>query len=109
MLILSKMPSLPFAPNRSHATLNSMKVSTKLPKLKKSMTKSGIDPIDAVLRDIRAGKPIIVVDDAERENEGDLVLAAEKATAKSVNFMMRYGRGLICTPITNERAARLGL
>ena len=71
--------------------------------------KTGIDSIDAVLRDIRAGKPVIVVDDAERENEGDLVLAAEKATARSVNFMMRFGRGLICTPITNERAARLGL
>jgi len=70
---------------------------------------AGIDSIDAVLRDIRAGKPVIVVDDAERENEGDLILAAEKATAKSVNFMMRYGRGLICAPITNERAARLGL
>src|SRR5471032_1781521 len=71
--------------------------------------KSGIDTIDAVLRDIRAGKPVIVVDDAERENEGDLILAAEKATAESVNFMMRFGRGLICAPITNERAARLGL
>jgi len=71
--------------------------------------KSRIDTIDAVLRDIRAGKPVIVVDDAERENEGDLILAAEKATAQSINFMMRYGRGLICAPITNERAARLGL
>jgi len=72
-------------------------------------TRAGIDSIDAVLRDIRAGKPVIVVDDAERENEGDLVLAAEKATAESINFMMRFGRGLICAPITNERAARLGL
>jgi 3,4-dihydroxy 2-butanone 4-phosphate synthase/GTP cyclohydrolase II len=71
--------------------------------------KAGIDSIDAVLRDIRAGKPVIVVDDAERENEGDLVLAAEKATAESVNFMMRFGRGLICAPITSDRAARLGL
>jgi 3,4-dihydroxy 2-butanone 4-phosphate synthase/GTP cyclohydrolase II len=71
--------------------------------------KVGIDSIDAVLRDVRAGKPVIVVDDAERENEGDLILAAEKATAESVNFMMRFGRGLICAPITNERAARLGL
>jgi 3,4-dihydroxy 2-butanone 4-phosphate synthase/GTP cyclohydrolase II len=71
--------------------------------------KSAIDSIDSVLRDIRAGKPVIVVDDAERENEGDLVLAAEKATAESINFMMRFGRGLICAPITNERATRLGL
>jgi len=71
--------------------------------------KSSIDSIDSVLRDIRAGKPVIVVDDAERENEGDLILAAEKATAESINFMMRFGRGLICAPITNERASRLGL
>src|SRR5476651_2882876 len=71
--------------------------------------RAGIDSIDAVLRDIRAGKPVVVVDDAERENEGDLILAAEKATAESVNFMMRFGRGLICAPITSERAARLGL
>ena len=69
----------------------------------------GFDSIDAVLRDIRAGKPVIVVDDADRENEGDLILAAEKATAESINFMMRFGRGLICAPITNERAAQLGL
>jgi 3,4-dihydroxy 2-butanone 4-phosphate synthase/GTP cyclohydrolase II len=82
-----------------------MKVSAK----KRATKKTGIDSIDAVLRDIRAGKPVIVVDDAERENEGDLILAAEKATAESVNFMMRFGRGLICAPISNERAAKLGL
>jgi 3,4-dihydroxy 2-butanone 4-phosphate synthase/GTP cyclohydrolase II len=81
--------------------------STKSPA--KTKARPGIDSIDAVLRDIRAGKPVIVVDDAERENEGDLILAAEKATAESINFMMRYGRGLICAPITNERATRLGL
>src|SRR5271155_4241007 len=85
--------------------MKSSKTTTHAPK----KTKAGIDSIDAVLRDIRAGKPVIVVDDAERENEGDLILAAEKATAESVNFMMRFGRGLICAPITNERAARLGL
>jgi 3,4-dihydroxy 2-butanone 4-phosphate synthase/GTP cyclohydrolase II len=84
-----------------------MKASAKKTVLKKR--KLSIDSIDAVLRDIRAGKPVIVVDDAERENEGDLILAAEKATAESINFMMRFGRGLICAPITNERATRLGL
>jgi len=84
-----------------------MKTSVKKSAPKK--TRAGIDSIDAVLRDIRAGKPVIVVDDAERENEGDLILAAEKATAQSVNFMMRFGRGLICAPITNERAGKLGL
>src|SRR5882757_2465125 len=84
-----------------------MKASVKKRAPKK--VKAGIDTIDAVLRDIRAGKPVIVVDDAERENEGDLVLAAEKATRESINFMMRFGRGLICAPITSERAAKLGL
>src|ERR1700677_3892353 len=84
-----------------------MKASAKKSAPKK--IKAGIDSIDAGLRDIRAGKPVIVVDDAERENEGDLILAAEKATAESINFMMRFGRGLICAPITSERATRLGL
>jgi 3,4-dihydroxy 2-butanone 4-phosphate synthase / GTP cyclohydrolase II len=74
--------------------------------------KSGIDSIDsidAVLRDIRAGKPVIVVDDADRENEGDLIIAAEKATAENINFLVTYGRGMVCAPITQERAAKLGL
>jgi 3,4-dihydroxy 2-butanone 4-phosphate synthase/GTP cyclohydrolase II len=52
---------------------------------------------------------VIVTDDADRENEGDLVMAAEKATAESVNFMARHGRGLICAPLTEERAEQLGL
>jgi 3,4-dihydroxy 2-butanone 4-phosphate synthase/GTP cyclohydrolase II len=82
-----------------------MKIATK----SRRPATTGFDSIDAVLRDVRAGKPVIVVDDADRENEGDLILAAEKATAASVNFMMRFGRGLICAPITNERAAALGL
>jgi len=82
-----------------------MKTATK----GRSTAPKGFDAIEAVLRDIRAGKPVIVVDDADRENEGDLILAAEKATAASVNFMMRFGRGLICAPITTERAAALGL
>src|SRR5881227_3800482 len=67
------------------------------------------DAIDDVVRDVAAGKLVIVTDDADRENEGDLVMAAEKATAKSVNFMATHGRGLICVPIANERAEQLGL
>src|SRR5437763_16189991 len=65
--------------------------------------------IDDVLRDVAAGKIVIVTDDADRENEGDLVIAAEKATAKAVNFMATHGRGLICVPVSNERAEQLGL
>src|SRR4051794_32434935 len=67
------------------------------------------DTIDDVVSDIAKGKLVIVTDDADRENEGDLVMAAEKATAKTVNFMATHGRGLICVPISNERAEQLGL
>src|SRR5881227_1953086 len=67
------------------------------------------DTIDDVIADIAAGKIVIVTDDADRENEGDLVMAAEKATPEAVNFMSKYGRGLICVPISNERAEQLGL
>jgi len=61
------------------------------------------------VRRIRAGKMIIVVDDAERENEGDLVFAAEKATADMVNFAVKHGRGILCSPMAPEIADRLGL
>lgn len=67
------------------------------------------DSIEDVLRDIRAGKLVVVTDDEDRENEGDLVMAAEKITADAVNFMATHGRGLICAPITEERAEQLGL
>ena len=67
------------------------------------------DSIEEVLQDIRAGRLIIVTDDADRENEGDLVMAAEKVTPEAVNFMATHGRGLICAPITDERAEQLGL
>ncbi|MEM7144008.1 MAG: bifunctional 3,4-dihydroxy-2-butanone-4-phosphate synthase/GTP cyclohydrolase II [Verrucomicrobiota bacterium] len=66
-------------------------------------------PIDDVIEDIRNGKMVIVTDDENRENEGDLVAAASKVTPEIVNFMATHGRGLICTPITEETAQRLGL
>src|SRR5438132_8864014 len=67
------------------------------------------DTIDDVVSDVARGRIVIVTDDADRENEGDLVMAAEKATAENVNFMATHGRGLICVPIANERAEQLGL
>ena len=67
------------------------------------------DPIEAVLRDIARGKMVVVVDDADRENEGDLIMAAEKASATTVNFMARFGRGLICVPTAPERLQQLGI
>jgi 3,4-dihydroxy 2-butanone 4-phosphate synthase/GTP cyclohydrolase II len=67
------------------------------------------DTVDDVVNDIRAGRMVIVTDDADRENEGDLVMAAEKVTPDAINFMTKHGRGLICVPISNERAEQLGL
>ncbi|MDY7009183.1 MAG: 3,4-dihydroxy-2-butanone-4-phosphate synthase, partial [Planctomycetota bacterium] len=66
-------------------------------------------PIEEILDEIRAGKLIILVDDESRENEGDLVCAAERVTPEIINFMARYGRGLICLPMTGEKADTLGL
>src|SRR3954452_237830 len=67
------------------------------------------DKVDDVVVDIAAGRMVIVTDDADRENEGDLVMAAGKATPAAINFMSKFGRGLICVPISNERAEQLGL
>jgi 3,4-dihydroxy 2-butanone 4-phosphate synthase/GTP cyclohydrolase II len=75
----------------------------------RAVSKLSFDSIDAVLRDVRAGKMVIVTDDAERENEGDLVMAASKVTPEAVNFMAKHGRGLICVPLTESRARQLGL
>ena len=72
------------------------------------MTKN-FDSIEAVLSDIRKGKLVIVVDDADRENEGDLILAAQYVTPDAVNFMAKHGRGLICVPTTSERLQQLGI
>ena len=58
--------------------------------------------IEDAVADIRAGKIIIVIDDEDRENEGDLVMAAEKVTGEAINFMATYGKGLICTPMEEE-------
>jgi 3,4-dihydroxy 2-butanone 4-phosphate synthase/GTP cyclohydrolase II len=65
--------------------------------------------VEAALEDIRKGKMVILVDDEDRENEGDLVLAAEKVTPEAINFMAREGRGLICLSLTEERADYLEL
>lgn len=63
--------------------------------------------IDEAIEDIKAGKMIIVVDDPDRENEGDLLMAAEKVTPKDINFMAKYGRGLICMPLDKKRLKEL--
>jgi 3,4-dihydroxy 2-butanone 4-phosphate synthase/GTP cyclohydrolase II len=71
--------------------------------------KKQFDSIESVIADIRKGKMVIVVDDADRENEGDLIMAAQYATPAAINFMAKHGRGLICVPTTNERLQQLGV
>src|SRR5512141_2966656 len=65
--------------------------------------------IEAAIEDIKQGKMIILVDDEDRENEGDLCMAAELATPEAINFMAKYGRGLICLTLSNEMANKLEL
>ncbi|HQK87980.1 MAG TPA: 3,4-dihydroxy-2-butanone-4-phosphate synthase, partial [Acidobacteriota bacterium] len=66
-----------------------------------------LDRIEEAIEDIRAGRMVIVIDDEDRENEGDLTLAAERVTPEAVNFMAMHGRGLICLPLTVERLEEL--
>ena len=68
-----------------------------------------ISPVEDIVADMRAGRIVILVDEEDRENEGDLVLAADHVTADGINFMARYGRGLICLTLTRERCERLQL
>lgn len=68
-----------------------------------------LDTIEAALEDLRSGKLLIVVDDEDRENEGDFVTAARNVTPEIINFMSKHGRGLICAPITEERCEQLKL
>jgi len=67
------------------------------------------NPIDEIIKDFKEGKMVVVVDDRDRENEGDLIIPASQATPEAINFMAKYGRGLICMAITSKRARELGL
>lgn len=73
------------------------------------MEKFQLNTIPEAIEDFKAGKMVIVVDDEDRENEGDFIMAAEKVTEADVNFMMTYGRGVLCTPISEEICERLEL
>ena len=79
------------------------------PDLKPVGEPSGFSTIEDAIEDIRAGKFVVVVDAAERENEGDLTIAAQFATPEAINFMAKEGRGLICLCLTDERCDELGL
>src|SRR5215203_5507882 len=73
------------------------------------MARMSLATIDEAVEDIRAGRMVIIVDDEDRENEGDLVCAAEKVTPEIISFMAIHGRGLICMPIKEDRADELNL
>ena len=68
-----------------------------------------LNTIEEAIDDFRRGKFVIVVDDEDRENEGDLICAAEKITPEMVNFMLKYARGVLCAPITISRSIELDL
>ncbi|HEY8907954.1 MAG TPA: 3,4-dihydroxy-2-butanone-4-phosphate synthase, partial [Rhodoferax sp.] len=68
-----------------------------------------ISPVEDIIADIKAGRMVILVDEEDRENEGDLIMAADHVTADAINFMARFGRGLICLPMTRERCELLQL
>lgn len=71
--------------------------------------RSNLNTIEEAIEDIRDGKMVIVVDDEDRENEGDFIIAAEKITPEKVNFMVKNGRGVLCVPLTEDRCAELEL
>jgi 3,4-dihydroxy 2-butanone 4-phosphate synthase/GTP cyclohydrolase II len=71
--------------------------------------KAGFGTIEGAIEDFRAGRMVVVVDDEDRENEGDLTMAAEKVTPETINFMVAHGRGLVCVPLTGERLDELRL
>lgn len=73
------------------------------------MSEIKLNTIEEAIEDFRDGKFLIVVDDEDRENEGDFIVAAEKITPEKVNFMLTYGRGVLCAPITEERCRELDL
>jgi 3,4-dihydroxy 2-butanone 4-phosphate synthase/GTP cyclohydrolase II len=68
-----------------------------------------ISPVEDIVADMKAGRMVILIDEEDRENEGDLVLAADHVSAEAINFMARYGRGLICLTLTRERCEKLQL
>jgi len=70
---------------------------------------TSISPVSEIVAELRAGNIVVLVDDEDRENEGDLVFAADFVTAEKINFLAKHGRGLICMPVTPEHAERLGL
>ena len=68
-----------------------------------------ISPVETAIEDIKNGKMVVIVDDEDRENEGDLIISAEHLTAEHINFMITFGKGLVCAPISSKIAKKLEL
>src|SRR5579872_3592923 len=84
-------------------------LSTELARIRAMSPQSPFTDVPDAIEEIRAGRMIVVVDDEDRENEGDLTLAAEKVTPEAINFMAKYGRGLVCLAMTEERLEHLNI
>src|SRR3990170_2422674 len=82
---------------------------TKEREITPEQTSTPFSSIEEAIEDVRRGRMVVVVDDENRENEGDLTLAAQFATPEAVNFMAKHGRGLICLALTDDRCDELGL
>src|SRR5437868_5433453 len=96
-------------PRPSDDARRAVTIDRMRPDLKPVGEPSGFSTIEDAIEDIRAGKFVVVVDAAERENEGDLTIAAQFATPEAINFMATHGRGVICLCLTEERCDELGL
>ena len=72
-----------------------------------ALTPVAISPVEDIVADLRAGRIVILVDEEDRENEGDLLMAADHVSAEAINFMARFGRGLICLTLSREHCERL--
>ena len=75
--------------------------------MKQELTPVAISPVEEIVAEMKAGRIVILVDEEDRENEGDLVLAADCVTPEAINFMAKHGRGLICLTLTRERCEYL--
>src|SRR5690606_17279177 len=88
------------------ATPNGTTMNAPLPPSKPAAP-AAIAPVEDIVAELRAGRMVILVDEEDRENEGDLVLAADHVTPDAINFMAKFGRGLICLTLTRERCEHL--
>jgi 3,4-dihydroxy 2-butanone 4-phosphate synthase / GTP cyclohydrolase II len=95
--------------NHPKTALRSVASGTTVPEKAEVTLNSSIAPTTEIIAEMKAGRMVVLVDEEDRENEGDLVLAAEHVTPEAINFMAKFGRGLICLTLTEDRCAQLGI